>query len=156
MIGSVDLRNAEIVPRDDYVQVIKSIIGEGKCPFCRENLERHHKKPILEEDEYWIVTENAWPYEGSDRQFLLISRKHIESIEDLLLVEQLAFFTALKRLTQAEHLTGFTVLWRSGDTDMTGASVSHLHAHVIVGHPRADDAPRITGLVGFGPSPSEK
>ena len=153
MTQSVDLRNAEIVPREDYVQVIQRIIDEGKCPFCRENLERHHTKPIIE-DGAWIVTENAWPYEGTQRQFLLINRRHIADVNDLMLNEQIAFFAAIKRLANRYGLEGYTLLWRSGATNITGASVSHLHAHVIAGHPRADDAPRITGLVGFGPSPS--
>jgi ATP adenylyltransferase len=154
MNNPVDLTNAELVPRGGYESVIQRIQEKGQCPFCREHLLEHHTKPLIEDGVRWIVTENAWPYEGTKHQFLLISRRHVEHIADLKLQEQADFFGAINRLTHQYRLEGFTVLWRSGATTATGASVSHLHAHMIVGHPRTDDAAPITGLVGFGPSTS--
>lgn len=38
---------------------------------------------------------------------------------------------------------------RSGDTKITGASVNHLHAHLIVGVQRTNKTRLVNALVGF-------
>lgn len=145
----VDLGNASIIPRSDYTGVIEEILKEGNCPFCRDHFLRHHPNPIIRESDEWVVTTNGWPYPGTTHHFLLIARKHVERIEDLSSLAVLAFFDEYQFLVQSHKLIGATILWRSGDTRMTGASVGHLHAHIIVGSQRTDTHVPITGLVGF-------
>lgn len=151
MDHSVDVENAELLPRGGYEKVLRQIIADGHCPFCGDNLQRVHPEPILWKNAHWIVTTNAWPYMGASIHFLLISTEHIEQIEDLSPEARLAFFEAYDRLSQTYGFPGASILWRSGETSQTGASVRHLHAQVIVGHPRTKNAKPITGLLGFGP-----
>ncbi len=146
---TVDVGNAEIVPRADYTDVLKQIIDEGHCPFCEEHLLRHHRKPILVRSSHWIVTENSWPYAGSVHHFLLITLEHVERIEDLSLEGRIDFFQQYDALSKKFSFEGATILWRSGNTRMTSASVNHLHAHIIVGVKRNDSSKSITGIVGF-------
>jgi len=147
----VDPNNALRADRSNYHAVLQTIVAEGNCPFCREHFDRHHPHPILNEDDFWIVTENGWPYAGSDKHFLLVSRRHIETINELSEQERLGFFSAIDRLASANNLSALTVLWRSGETSRTGASVAHLHAQVIVGYERTSESPPIMTVVGFGP-----
>ena len=79
----VDVQNASTRARGEYAQALAKIEESGICPFCEEHLPKHHGKPILFSNAHWIVTENAWPYEGTRHQFVLVARDHIESAEAL-------------------------------------------------------------------------
>lgn len=145
----VDAENALIVKREDYVGVLKKIIADGLCPFCEEHLSKYHTQPIIYKSKYWIVSKNAWPYEGTKFHFLLIVRPHVEAIEQL----SPSMWTDLqklhKKIVTDHNIQGASFLLRSGNTKFTGASVSHLHAHLITGSKRNKSTKNISTLVGF-------
>lgn len=145
----VDIANAHIVTRSEYTQVLKKITDEGFCPFCEEHLMKYHTKPILFKGTYWIVTENAWPYKGTKKHFVLISRLHIECFEKAPKGSVLELHKHWNTLRKKFNLKGSTLLMRSGDTNMTGASVNHLHAQIIVGQKRTKKSSPLTAVVGF-------
>jgi diadenosine tetraphosphate (Ap4A) HIT family hydrolase len=147
----VHVENALRQPRGNYAEVLEKILAKGKCPFCEEQLFEHHTKPILFSTSEWIVTTNAWPYDGARLQFLLIPRVHVESIEQLSIQTWFEFFEAYKRIVVEYELPGATLLWRSGDGQFTGATVTHLHSNIFAGYPRSPDCKSITGLLGFFP-----
>ena len=149
MKKKVDVENATIVARDDYVQVLEAIIAAGFCPFCEEHLFKHHRKPILFRSRYWLVTENSWPYKGSRFHFLFIARTHIEATENLTTAAWIDLYHLYQKVAHESCLLGGTLFIRSGDTNITGASVNHLHAHLVVGGKRTEGAEPITALVGF-------
>jgi ATP adenylyltransferase len=149
--SQVDIENSNVVPRTGYTDTLVTITKEGICPFCEENLTRHHSKPILFKNKEWIVTKNAWPYEGTKHHFLLISRTHIEDAKDASPDTWEFLGAAYKRLCKDYKLKGATLFMRSGDTRYTSASVKHLHAQVISGSARTEGSSIITALVGFGP-----
>jgi diadenosine tetraphosphate (Ap4A) HIT family hydrolase len=148
-MDTVDSANADIVPRAGYSKTLSEIQEGGFCPFCEENLAIHHDKPILATSSHWIVTENKLPYAGTRHHFLLISRRHTEKFADLASEEIVDFFNQCALLEREYNLTGMTLLWRSGSTLITGATVVHLHAHLIIGNERTDTSAPITALVGF-------
>jgi ATP adenylyltransferase len=145
----VDVPNAGVVKRSDYESILRKIIDEGHCPFCREHLFKHHTKPILAEGEHWLVTENFKPYAGTKQHFLLISQRHVERIEDLTPEAWSEFQLHYATLSKKYGLRASTLLWRSGETAFTGATVVHLHAQIIVGQERTEDSAPIMALVGF-------
>lgn len=145
----VDVGNAQVVPRDDYVATLEAIIAQGFCPFCEEHLLKHHRNPILYKSEYWLVTENTWPYGGTQHHFLLIARAHVEATEVLSPEAWADFHEVYRLLVTRYNLKGATLMLRSGSMQITGASVNHLHAQLIVGSPRAEGAEPIKALVGF-------
>lgn len=151
-MSEVDIENANLVPRGDYVEVLQRIVDEGNCPFCEEQLPRHHPQPVLWQSDHWTVTTNAWPYKGTRLHFLVVSRTHVERIEELSSGARVAFFEDYDRIMREHGLAGASMLWRSGDMRITGASVHHLHAQIIVGHPRTEGCGKIKGLLGFMPT----
>lgn len=145
----VDTDNANVAKRGDYTKTLDAIIAGGFCPFCEEHLFKHHSRPLIYKSKYWLITENAWPYKGSRFHFLFITRPHIEATEDM----PPAMFTDLqklyRKLIEENGIKGATLMIRSGDTKLTGASVNHLHAHLIAGSPRTKTTKPIKALVGF-------
>lgn len=115
----------------EYRQVIETIADKGKCPFCPENF-KYHKNPILKEEPNWFVTKNSWPYKHCQYHFLILCRQHKENfsqltVSDLKQVQQLVNWTIAKFKIKGGGLT-----FRFGETKYTGATVCHLHFHLIV------------------------
>ena len=149
----VDVQNARTRARGDYAQALAKIEADGICPFCEAHLPKHHTKPILFRNEHWLVTENAWPYDGTRHQFVLIYREHIESAEELPPAAWESLGSAYRQLVAEYRIEGATLILRTGKTDFTGASVAHLHAQVISGGRREADSELIRALVGFKAKP---
>jgi len=149
----VDVHNARTRAHGDYAQALAKIEADGICPFCEAHLPKHHKKPILLRNPHWIVTENAWPYDGIRHQFVLIYREHIERAEELPPEAWESLGSAYRQLVEEYRIEGAALLLRTGKTDFTGASVAHLHAQVISGSRREAHSELIRALVGFKAKP---
>lgn len=126
----VSIKNAR---KGEYKQVIEEILKKGKCPFCPENF-LYHKKPILKRKKHWFLTKDSWPYKNSKHHFLIIGKRHKEKFsqltkEDFQEVSELANWAIAKY-----KIKGGAVCVRFGDTNFTGASVSHLHFHILSPH----------------------
>lgn len=146
---TVDVGNALVVPRDDYEEVLRSIIVKGFCPFCEEHLFKHHRQPLLYRSKHWLVTKNSWPYKGTRYHFLFIPRTHVEATEDVSPAIWADLQKIYRKVIQENVIKGASLLIRSGNTNLTGASVNHLHAHLVVGSPRTKKSKPIKALVGF-------
>ena len=124
---------------DRQRRVMERIEALKECPFCEENLKKYHKQKIIKQGKYWTLTPNQWPYDDTELHLLAIARKHVERLDDL----SKAAFTELLELFQwAERkykLDYGAIAMRFGDVGGTGATVLHLHAHLIVANP--DPAP---------------
>ncbi len=123
----------------EEIRALNQIVAEKICPFCgRDYLETEHKKPILIETEYWLVTENRWPYEGSKTHHLFIHKKHIEHLADLSQPAWQELQTLAVEVTKRFQIAGATLLMRFGDFRYTGGTVTHLHAQLVSGNPDQD------------------
>ena len=123
--------NPKYAKSGEYKEVIEEIAAQGKCPFCPDNF-RYHKKPILKESNGWLITKNSWPYKNSRRHFIIVARRHMENLgeltaKDLETVKGLSDW-AVKKF----QIKGGALTIRFGGTDYTGATVCHLHFHLIV------------------------
>ena len=126
--GFVNLANAR---REEQIKVMEEIVADGVCPFCTDNLKKYHKKPILKEGKYWLFTTNQWPYDYTKNHFIAISKTHMGHITEMPKeagAELMETFTEMAKKYKIEY--GGIAL-RFGDAIHTGATVSHLHAHLI-------------------------
>jgi diadenosine tetraphosphate (Ap4A) HIT family hydrolase len=140
----VNTKNVENHPDDKYNSVITNIQKDGVCPFCPDQLKKYHKNPILEETENWLVTNNMYPYKNSKHHILLIHKKHIENVRELGVEEWKELYEIFARAIERSKIPGGTLFMRFGNTRFTGASVSHLHAHLVSSDP---DNPEYTALL---------
>jgi diadenosine tetraphosphate (Ap4A) HIT family hydrolase len=134
MAKTVNVANAR---SSSYAQVLKRITKDGVCPFCEKHFLTYHTRPIIRKGKFWILTENFHPYEGAKHHLLAVSRKHVEHFEKLPKGALDELFSLFKREARSRGIKGGSVFMRFGDTDYTGSSVKHLHAHLISGAKRS-------------------
>jgi len=115
---------------------MKKIASEKICPFCPKYLAKYHDAPIEKKGRYWAVTQNDYPYEGSRWHFLFIHRRHIEQASQITGPAFAELSQHLKYLIKKYKLPAGGFFMRFGNSDYTGATVIHLHAHLIVGGAR--------------------
>jgi len=139
----VNIKNAR---QGEYKKVIETIATTGKCPFCKENF-KYHKKPIYKKISGWFLTNNSWPYKNTEMHFIILGEKHKENFSELTKkdFESIAFLTnwAIKKW----KIKGGALAMRFGNTDYTGASVSHIHFHII--SPKIDKKTKRAKVVEF-------
>ncbi|MDD5341217.1 MAG: HIT domain-containing protein [Patescibacteria group bacterium] len=113
-----------------YKKILEDIISTEKCPFCPDNF-KYHKKPILKDYQGWLATQNSWPYPGTLRHFIIISKKHKNKFSDLSAKDFLAVQALVNWLIKKYKIKGGGLTLRFGEQIYTGATVSHLHFHLI-------------------------
>jgi len=125
----VNLNNARI---RGQLRVMQDIENNKECPFCPEYLRKYHKQKIIRKGKYWVLTNNQWPYKNTDLHLLAIATYHAEKLSDL---QKGSFDELQDHMVWAEKefqiITG-GIAMRFGDISHNGASVKHLHAHLIV------------------------
>ena len=124
----VDTRYAKT---DSYKQVLNDIEQKGVCPFCPENF-KWHPNPILKREGTWQLTTSMQPYEHARHHFLIIGDKHMEQLSEISTQDWQAISTLLNWVVAEYKLPGGGIALRFGDTAYTGATVCHLHVHLIV------------------------
>jgi len=114
-----------------YQQVMGEIAIANVCPFCPQHF-KWHTKPILRRNKQWLITENFNSYENTSSHFLIIGEKHKEKFNQITKNDWIAI-TALSRWAIKKYfLHGGGLVLRFGDSIHTGATVAHLHFHLIV------------------------
>lgn len=113
-----------------YKKILEDIINTQKCPFCHDNF-KYHKKPILKIYNGWMATENSWPYAGTKRHFIIISIKHKNKFSDISSKDFQAVQYLVNWLIKKYKIKGGGLTLRFGEQIYTGATVSHLHFHLI-------------------------
>ena len=123
----VNINNAR---RGEYKKVIEKIAKTGKCPFCKENF-KYHKKPIFKQKGDWFLTGVSWPYKNTRYHLMILGEKHQENFSELKKEDLEAIFYLVRFAIKKYKIRGGALAARFGDSNLTGASVSHLHFHLI-------------------------
>lgn len=143
------LVNKDNARRDDIKEALTKIIDSKECPFCsKDYLEKEHKKPILWEGDFWLATENRWPYEGAKEHLLFIHKAHISHMSELTPEAWQELQTVAVKIASDRKINGGTLIMRFGDSRYTGATVTHLHAQLICGDPDQSDRKPVLARVG--------
>ena len=127
----VNLRNAR---SEAQKKVMEQIIEDKVCPFCVEHLSKYHKNPILKEGEYWLFTNNQWPYKNTKHHILAIYKKHVEHLKDLPPEVGAELFKIFGEFSTERNMPGGAVTIRFGSNPKLGnygSTVNHIHAHLI-------------------------
>lgn len=131
-----------------YLRALRQIKKDGVCPFCPNYLRKYHTNPAIREGKGWHVSENMYPYQGAQKHFLLVHRKHITSISQIKKGAWAELLRHYQWLVRRYSIPGGSVLLRFGSTAHTGASVDHLHAQLVVGNRGAKNYKPVFAQVG--------
>jgi diadenosine tetraphosphate (Ap4A) HIT family hydrolase len=133
------------VREDSQRTVMEQIATHGVCPFCMENFTRYHKQPILREDEHWVLTPSQWPYKNTQHHFMLVAKRHIESLDELSPAAMAELLEHFQWAVKEYEMPGGSFFMRFGNMRYNGSSVAHLHAQLLMGHEDAhgDEAVRV-------------
>lgn len=137
------------VRTDKQRRQMEQIEAEGICPFCKEHLQRTHREPIENKGAWWSVTKNDYPYEGSKLHYLFIYNEHAETLAEVppeAFAELMAF---VQEIMRGSNMPGGTFFMRFGSSGHTGATVAHLHAHLVVGASADESADKLKVTVGY-------
>jgi ATP adenylyltransferase len=134
---------------------MRSLEERGLCLFCPEGLRQHERQQILLRTSHWTVTPNEFPYPGTSLHLLLVPHEHATDLLDLPPGAQQDFWVALRAVRDRYGLGYYGLGVRNGDCRFTGATIRHVHAHVLAGDPAADAPPvrmRFSSRPGERPS----
>ncbi len=118
----------------EYEKVINDIAAKKICPFCPEHLAEFHKLPV-DNREFWIITDNQFPYQPTKYNKLFIHRAHICHFSEISPTAWIELGAIIKEQTDKLGIVGGSFFMRFGDTHFTGSSVAHLHAQLIQSNP---------------------
>ena len=119
---------------------MRSLEARGVCLFCPDGLGRQQ---VLLRTPHWTAIPNDFPYQGTALHLLLIPHQHATDLLDLPAAAQQDFWAALGALRDRYQLQHYGLGVRNGDCRFTGATIRHVHAHVLVAQPGADGAPPV-------------
>jgi diadenosine tetraphosphate (Ap4A) HIT family hydrolase len=118
---------------DEQRAYMEELEAAGVCVFCPEHFADHHREPVEFSGEYWYVTKNDYPYEGTVAHYLIVPHRHVSSFDELPNAAGAELWAIKRRLK--EELAGLAVatatVERSGDMRFNGGSVAHLHTHFV-------------------------
>ena len=142
--------NHENARTTEQKELMQKIEDDGVCPFCAEYFKKYHPKPILKETDYWFVTENMSPYEGTVHHFLFVyTPNHITLPSDMTPDAKMDLLDCVDWLTKEYGIKGGSLFMRFGDTAYNGSSVEHLHAQLITGVTESHDTEGIKVKLGI-------
>jgi diadenosine tetraphosphate (Ap4A) HIT family hydrolase len=123
--SNVDPSNAR---NPEYKKAMDEIVTTTECPLCTL---KWHPNPIIRDDGYWLLTKNGFPYEDTKQHLLMIAKRHIVDIGELTDQEAISMFKTVKWANTEFNIEGGGLAMRYGNPKYTGATITHLHAHLI-------------------------
>lgn len=138
--------NMRHIRTDKQRKLYERIAATGECSFCVDFCQgvppTYHPKPVIKETMSWALTENMEQYAGARFHFLFVYKHHV--LGPPLPPEAWAELGELIDWVVKEYnLPAGGFYFRFGDTDYTGASVSHLHANIIFGGEKGGERLRV-------------
>jgi ATP adenylyltransferase len=122
---------------------MQSLEARGICLFCPDGLRQSERQQVLLRTRHWVVTPNEFPYAGTALHLLLVPHQHVSDLLELPGEAQQDFWAALGMVRDRYGLRYYGLGVRNGDCRFTGATIRHVHAHVLVGDSGDAGAPPV-------------
>lgn len=124
---------------DEQRRRMRELEAAGTCLFCPDGLGRFGAGDAPRwQSPSWLVLDNDFPYRGAARHLLLVPRRHLSDLTELDPAEREEFWAALAAAKQLAGGAGYGLGARNGDCASTGATIAHLHLHLLVAEPGAE------------------
>lgn len=129
---------------------MKRIIKDKVDPFEWSVFQTYHREPVLRKGRYWLVTPNDFPYAGTKLHLLLVYKDAVKLPSETHPKAWQELQRHLSWIEKTYKIKGGSLVMRFGEAPYTGASVDHLHLHVIVGAKRKNaHTKKLRTVVGY-------
>lgn len=128
MLNKNNVRSGEQMKRMEKAE------KENICPFCPVGLKAIHKLPIEKTLGDFFATKTAFPYEGTEHQYLIISKKHLDKPSQLKAKDWQDIGKVFNWVLKKTKISGGSMFWRFGDMQKNGGSIAHFHIQVLSGN----------------------
>lgn len=108
-----------------------------QCHFCSSE----EPDKIILENAHWFAVNNTFPYDNTALHLLVVPKKHYLSLSEMPDEFRQSYLEIVAAVEEHFELKAYSHFMRVGTMTRTGASIAHLHAHIIVGNPDAQDEP---------------
>ncbi len=125
----------------EQLNIMLNMEAANKDPMAPEYIDQK----ILFQTKYWHVSNNRFPYEGAEQQFLVVAVGSIYKLEDISPEMWLDLQAIWQKLIHEYSLKGGALVFRFGDFDRSGASLTRVHCHIIQPQEGAKVRPAIGG-----------
>lgn len=115
----------------EQLDIMLQMEAADKDPMAEENVDQE-AQPTLFRTKYWYVSNNRYPRPGSEISFLIVAAGPVYEIEDISPEMWLDLQQIWQRLVKEYNVTGGGICMRFGDPAKSGASLTRLHAHIIM------------------------
>lgn len=115
----------------EQLDIMLNMEAQDKDPMALENVDQDAQK-ILFQTDYWHVSENRYPRAGSKISFLIVAIGPVYEIEDITPEMWLDLQKIWQKLVKEYGISGGGICMRFGDPAKSGASLTRLHAHIIM------------------------
>jgi diadenosine tetraphosphate (Ap4A) HIT family hydrolase len=136
---------------DEQLDEMRQLEAAGICLFCPAALREHARQRVTFETRHWMVTPNAFPYKGTSLHLLVVPHQHATDMLDLGDDVLADFWIAMRQVRERFGLDHYGLGVRNGNCNLTGATIAHVHAHVLVGDP--DLNPEVAVRMRFSSRP---
>jgi dihydrofolate reductase/diadenosine tetraphosphate (Ap4A) HIT family hydrolase len=101
------------------------------CRFCPADFDGESSTPTILSGEHWYVIRNEYPYAGTSGHYLIVSRRHATSFDELPDEAGAELWAIRRKLSSDIGPKATATVERSGDMALNGGSVAHLHVHFL-------------------------
>ena len=138
------------VRTEEQKKLMQQIEADGVCSFCYEHFQKYHPKPIIKENNSWLLTTNMSPYVGTTHHFFFVYKpSHKINPSDMSREESADLFELVSWVTKEYDIAAGSFFMRFGEAGWNGSSVEHLHAHLIVGEKKSEDTEALRVKLGY-------
>lgn len=144
----VDPRNAR---NPEYQRQLLEIQESGQCPFCPGGQTYVEEMDMfVAENEHWLIKHSKVPYTNAAVHLVCILRPHKTRLSELIEQEWASLKPLIKQVLTDQRMLdiGGNLFVREGATELTGATVCHLHFNYIVPESSENETKIVT--VNFG------
>jgi dihydrofolate reductase len=106
-----------------------------QCHFCN----RMDADKIILENTSWFVLANTFPYPNTKLHLLVIPKKHYLTLAEMPQSVRQSYLEIITEVENRFQLEAYSHFMRVGAMARTGASIAHLHGHVVVGDNEGPD-----------------
>ena len=114
--------------KQEQLDIMMDMEYNGRDPLDPNYIEQE----ILFTRDYWYVSKNRFPHQGTGEQYLIVARDpnyDINQMTDEMWIELKAIWVTL---TEKYNIPGGALCFRFGNQSLSGASLKRLHAHLVM------------------------